>query len=174
MIPSIFLNASGCAVAADQGPRRWLLGLALHHLPRVVLAGLFVWSGAIKFADPAGFGQIVLAYDVLPPAWVSPTAILLPGLEWGAAGGLLLSMRWRQAGAVLTIGMLCVFMAAIASAWWRGLDVSCGCFTTEAHAGDDGNISTLGPLLLARNSVLVLLAAMVLHDFTGRRGRLMP
>jgi putative oxidoreductase len=60
--------------------------------------------------------------------------------------------RWRERGALALLFGLCgLFSLALASAWWRGLDITCGCF---GHADK----STALPLALARSVTLGLIA----------------
>ena len=35
---------------------------------------------------------------------------------------------WLEAGLILSAGMLAVFIVLTGQAWFRGLDISCGCF----------------------------------------------
>ena len=57
-------------------------------------------------------------------------SVYLPWLEI-AAGAALLGKRWRLGALLIVAGLLLVFMGALGSAWWRGVDVSCGCFGHE-------------------------------------------
>jgi hypothetical protein len=58
---------------------------------------------------------------------------------------------------------MCVFIAALASAWSRGLDISCGCFGRENATADF-------PLLLARDGALLLAAlAIAWHESSRLR-----
>ena len=117
--------------------RRWIeLGL------RLLLAGVFVYAGVGKLRDPAAFAADVAAFRLVPGGVSDLLAVYLPWLEV-LAGASLLGPRgraghggprtqgWRvlrRGGLVLLIGMLVVFTAALLSAAWRGLDLTCGCF----------------------------------------------
>ena len=60
-------------------------------------------------------------------------AYSLPWLELFA--GLFLIIDVLRRGAVLAAtGMTLVFIAAIGSGWWRGLDLHCGCFGNGIEA----------------------------------------
>ena len=73
-------------------------------------------------------------------------------------------MGWQRRGAALICGgLLLVFLAAIATALFRGLDISCGCFNTDGgHAvGLDLMwrdflllLACLPPLLAARGGLV--------------------
>ena len=140
-------------------PARWYLG------------ALFVGACLHKIADPGSFALDVATYDILPLALVNLTAIVLPWVEL-AAGGLLL-LGWRvRAGALLVAAMMALFVAALAVALARGLDMSCGCFASQGAAEDPISLLTvardLGWLALA---VFVLAYDRSLVGLDGLVGR---
>lgn len=102
---------------------------------RAIVAGVFLYAGAIKAWDPALFQLEIERYRLVSPtvAWLS--AAYLPYLEIFAAAALL-HRRFAQAGRLVIAALLIVFIVALASAWARGLDITCGCFgaTTAAAA----------------------------------------
>ena len=133
-------------------PARWYLG------------ALFVGACVHKIADPGSFALDVATYDILPLALVNLTAIVLPWVEL-AAGGLLL-LGWRvRAGALLVAAMMALFVAALAVALARGLDMSCGCFASQGAAEDPISLLTV-----ARDLGWLALAAFVLAYDRGLVG----
>lgn len=94
---------------------------------RFIVAGLFVYAGAIKLAQPDTFLGDIESYRMMPYQLAWLVAFYLPPLEILCGLGLLWS-KIRQASAVILIGLMLVFMAAISVAWLRGLDITCGCF----------------------------------------------
>ena len=94
---------------------------------RLMVAGLFVYAGAVKWLRPDAFLADIESYRMLPYwlAWL--TAFYLPPLEVVLGGALLARQTCRIARWVL-LGLIVVFMAALIQAWLRGLEVSCGCF----------------------------------------------
>ncbi len=96
-------------------------------IARVVLGGVLLVAGAIKVADPVTSEQAVRAYELLPRALEAPVGWGLPFLE--VALGLLLLIGFGTRIAAAAGGVLMVvFIAAVASAWARGLAIDCGCF----------------------------------------------
>ena len=94
---------------------RWILGM------------LFIYAGATKAMNPDGFVADLGRYQLLPELIVTPVSVYLPYLE--IVAGLALITGVYYLGALLLIkAMLLVFSAGLASAWWRGLDITCGCF----------------------------------------------
>jgi putative oxidoreductase len=112
---------------------------------RSVLAGLFFYAASLKLLDPATFQQDIYNFAILPWVLSGIAALYLPWLEIVAAGALFLG---RRAGAVLLLALMLVFTAAIALAWARGLEISCGCF--GATAGP-----TNYPLKLTENAAII-------------------
>ena len=114
---------------------------------RVLLAAVFVYAGATKMGDPAAFAQDVMAYRLLPGAVSHVLAYYLPWLEI-VAGLALLAPRWSRAGATVLATLMAGFTVTLASAWWRGLDITCGCFGGAGKA-DYGWLIAHDLLLLA-------------------------
>ena len=93
-----------------------------------LLGALFVYAGALKASDPARFFMEIEKYEIIPwrPATIA-SAFYLPWLE--IICGVAVVLRSLRIGAfLLVITMLLSFTAALAQAWIRGLDISCGCF----------------------------------------------
>ncbi len=96
-------------------------------LSRLVLAGVFLFAGALKAFDPQEFLLDVRSFQVLGDPWAACLAMGLPWLEIFCGIALLLG-GWTR-GACLVLGvLLVVFAAAFVQAWVRGIDVTCGCF----------------------------------------------
>ncbi|MFZ5799432.1 MAG: MauE/DoxX family redox-associated membrane protein [Thermodesulfobacteriota bacterium] len=111
--------------------RQWagvIRSLWLYRLVRWTLAGLFIWAGALKLADPPAFAVIIGDFGLVPGWSVMPLAFGLPVLEIAAAIGLIFDVRGSLA--VIT-GLLGIFIAILGYAIWLGLDIDCGCFGPE-------------------------------------------
>lgn len=102
---------------------------------RGYLAWLFIAACLHKIAHPASFALDIATYDILPVVLVHPLAIGLPWVELVAGLALVLGFRTRAA-ALAVSGMLVLFMVAIAIALAKGLDLSCGCFASQALEQD--------------------------------------
>ena len=129
--------------------RPWLATLA-----RLVLGGVFVVAGALKVPDPAAAVRAVRAYQLLPEPLVAPIAFGLPVVEIAVGLALLAGVVVRTA-ALASALLLVVFLAAVGSAWARGLQIDCGCFGTGGRvaAGE-----TAYPLEVLRDVGLLLVA----------------
>ena len=98
------------------------------------IGALFIYAGAIKVADPARFFNDLQNYDLLP--WRTASAALafyLPWLEIVSGVGMAVP-RFRAGAGVILSGLLVVFIGALAFAWARGLNISCGCFGETGEA----------------------------------------
>lgn len=126
---------------------------------RLSVGGIFIYASLDKLSNPSGFAQAIFHYRLLPLSLLHPMALLLPMLEMIIGLGLVLGLA-RRGSALLAAVLTVVFMAAIAIALSRGLDISCGCFNTEGgHA--------VGLDLLARDLILL---ALCLPPLLARQG----
>ena len=108
----------------------------LSTVSRLFLAGVWIWAGWPKITDLEGTVRSVRAFQLVPEAVIRPFAYGLPALELGLALLLLLGLGTRLA-AVVTAGLMVMFMFGIAMAWARGLSIDCGCFgNTGATVAD--------------------------------------
>jgi uncharacterized membrane protein YphA (DoxX/SURF4 family) len=103
---------------------------------RLYLGGVFIAACYHKILHPGTFALDVATYQFLPLWAVNAFAIVLPVVELIAGVMLVLGVRVRAAS-LLVAGMMIAFMVALAWALYQGLDMSCGCFASQAAAEDD-------------------------------------
>ncbi|MDQ8196261.1 MauE/DoxX family redox-associated membrane protein [Coraliomargarita sp. SDUM461004] len=103
------------------------------YIVRVILAGLFIYAGTIKFLQPDIFLSDIESYRMMPYALAWLVTFYLPPLEILCGLGLLLPKFRKPSGYLLLLLML-VFIITISVAWARGLNISCGCFGTSEEA----------------------------------------
>jgi uncharacterized membrane protein YphA (DoxX/SURF4 family) len=113
--------------------RRILSRPLLITLFRVALGAVFIVASLDKIQNPEAFATTIANYRVLPYTCINGIAIVLPWLEV-IIGTLLVLGVWVRAGTIIAWGLLLVFSTAISHALVRGLDISCGCFTTNPDA----------------------------------------
>ena len=94
---------------------------------RLVLGGVMLVAGALKVTDPETAAQAVRAYELLPASLAAPVGWGLPFLEIAIGLLLIIGFGVRASAAAAGVFMV-VFIAAVASAWARGLAIDCGCF----------------------------------------------
>lgn len=95
---------------------------------RWMLAGIFIYSGAVKLIDPTRFAEIIAGFGLLPATLIYPLAVLLPVIELVAGLGLIFTLRGSLPA--ITV-MLVVFIAVLLYGIHLGLDIDCGCFGPE-------------------------------------------
>jgi uncharacterized membrane protein YphA (DoxX/SURF4 family) len=121
---------------------------------RLLLGAVLAIAGALKLPDPAAAVRAVRAYRLLPEALVGPVAFGLPVLEV-AVGLALLAGVFMRTAAIASALLMVVFLAAVGSAWARGLQIDCGCF------GGGGQVAAgraAHPREVARDVGLLLVA----------------
>ena len=102
-------------------------------LGRLIVSATFILAALPKIQDPAAFASSVDGYRVVTGNLTVWIALALPWLEMVAGFGLLIPQIRRGSALVITL-LLIAFIVLHASAWARGLDISCGCF--RAHESD--------------------------------------
>jgi len=123
----------------DREKGRWLTHPMAGLMARLVLGGVFIYASLDKIRHPELFAEAVYNYQLSPEVAVNLVALWLPWLELLSGGLLVLGVWVRGSLAALGINLA------------RGLDIHCGCFTTQGS----------GPmtiLTLFRDALFLLLA----------------
>jgi uncharacterized membrane protein YphA (DoxX/SURF4 family) len=107
----------------------WLLRIC-----RLILGGIFLYASIDKIIHPAQFAQIVVNFKILPRSMVNIFAITLPWVE-AVTGVFLIAGFYEWASLTVVNGLTIAFMTTIAISLARGLNVTCGCFTTDPDVG---------------------------------------
>ena len=102
-------------------------------LLRVALGAVFIVASLDKIQNPDAFVTNIANYRLLPYTVINAIAIVLPWVEV-ITGTLLILGVWIRASTMIVWGLLLAFSVAISQALARGLDISCGCFTTNPVA----------------------------------------
>lgn len=128
---------------------------------QLAVAGIFIGACLSKIGAPELFALAVYRYRILPYAFINFVAIILPWIELTTGIGILLPRpKIRSTAALIIFGMLAVFTIAISMNLLRGIDVSCGCFSTRADAAGSSAWN------LVRNAVLLILSFIIWMDAT--------
>ncbi|MFZ0727407.1 MAG: cation diffusion facilitator family transporter [Desulfobacterales bacterium] len=101
---------------------------------RLLLGIMFLYACYDKILHPQAFAQAVYNYQILPDMAVNLTALVLPWLEL-LLGLCLVTGLWLPGATMASTGLLLVFIGALVFNHVRGLDIHCGCFSTETTAG---------------------------------------
>lgn len=129
-------------------------------IARLLLVAVFLFAALPKIQDPVAFagsidGFRVVSYDLA--VWI---ALLLPWLELVTGFGVLIPQIRRGSAVILAI-MLIGFIGLHASAWIRGLDISCGCFGVH----EDHNTPNYLWLILRNLGLLIACVCVLLQDW---------
>jgi uncharacterized membrane protein YphA (DoxX/SURF4 family) len=123
---------------------------------RLFLAYIFVSAGWPKLLDPVGTVRSVRGFQLLPEALVPAFGYALPVVELLIAA-LLVAGLFTRVAAVLTGGMMVMFLFGIISAWARGLSIECGCFGSSGSLVTDPVPGYIQDIV--RDTVFLLVAA---------------
>lgn len=135
------------------------VGTWFRHTLRVFIGGIFLWAGIEKAINPAAFANAIIQYRLTSEHAAAGLALYLPWLEIAVAAAIL-SRKLYLGGLALVGLMLTIFVGALASAAYRGLDISCGCF------GGNGQREIISALIL---DISLLAAVMILLADLRRR-----
>ena len=103
-------------------------------LIRLMLGATFLWAGLMKIPAIDIFAQTIRAFDILPLPFVNPLAIVLPWVEITSGVCLILGL-WTQSNALISLFLLLSFGIALSVNLYRGVEVSCGCFSLDGSGG---------------------------------------
>ena len=125
---------------------------------RIVLGVVLIYASIDKIIHPDAFAKLIGNYNVLPFGLENVVAIILPTLELIVGCCLILGIM-LDGSAIITAGMMIVFIFALSQAMIRGIDVSCGCFNvSEAEKG-----SQIGFRRIIEDIIFLGLSIMLLN-----------
>ena len=103
-------------------------------LCRVILGVILIYASIDKIVHPAEFAKVIGNYNVLPFGLENLLGIILPVLELLVGSCLILGIM-LDGSAIITAGMMTVFIIALSQAMIRGIDINCGCFKVTVENG---------------------------------------
>lgn len=103
---------------------------------RIVLGGIFIFSGTLKLIDPYKFASILYEYGILADLLIYPAAIILPLIEVIAGAGLLFNLKYSLE--IITL-MLLMFIGVLWFGILNNLNIDCGCFSSD-EINQQGNL----------------------------------
>jgi putative oxidoreductase len=128
----------------------------LQILARLVLGGIFIYASLDKIGHPLEFAKIINNYQILPGFLVTLPALVLPWLEL-LAGVLLIAGFWTRSAAWLLSSLLLAFILVLGVNAVRGIDVSCGCFSTSATDTENAFVLVFRDLLMLLPGLVIIL-----------------
>lgn len=101
---------------------------------RLFMGAVFLYASYDKILNPEAFAKAVYNYQILPDIAVNLAALLLPWLEF-LLGTCLVAGVWLPGATLISTGLMTLFIGVLSFNLMRGLDIHCGCFSTEATEG---------------------------------------
>ena len=101
---------------------------------RLFLGAVFIYASYDKILHPQAFAEAVYNYRILPDSLVNLTALVLPWLEL-ILGLCLAAGFWLPGATMISTGLFMAFIGALVFNQMRGLDIHCGCFSTQTTEG---------------------------------------
>ncbi len=122
---------------------RWAVGL------------IFVYASMDKLLHPSAFAVAIYNYKILPGSLINLVAITLPWVELVCGILLIIGLSSRAAALILSI-LLLIFFSALSISLYRGIDISCGCFSVSTTADKIGISYMVRDLLVLAMSLQIL------------------
>lgn len=122
----------------------------------MLLGAIFIFASYGKILDPGGFATIISNYQVLPENAVNITAVILPWVEMCAGLALVFGL-YVQGAALLVNLMMMIFITLFAYNWYRGLDISCGCFSLTAEKNGNLVLDMMRDMAILSTGIWVML-----------------
>ena len=121
---------AGCGVSF----MNTIKSLNLPFIFRIILGIVFIYASYEKILNPEGFSDNIHNFHITPAAVENLAALIIPWLEL-IVGLFLIFGVFLEGATSITIGLYIFFIIILSQAVFRGIDVHCGCFKTEADAG---------------------------------------
>ena len=99
---------------------------------RVILGCIFIYGSYDKILDPGKFARDIANYHIIPLGFENSIAIILPWLELLIGLGLIAGIM-VDGSAVISGGLLMIFIVLILQAILRGFNIECGCGLKEGE-----------------------------------------
>ncbi len=99
---------------------------------RVLMGAWFVYAGGLKIFGSGldGFVVDIENYKLVTGGLAVAAAYIIPWVEVVAGICFMLGILRKGAWWAM-LGLVLAFTVSVGSAWWRGLDISCGCLGSD-------------------------------------------
>ena len=121
---------------------------------RLFLGAMFMYASLDKINAPETFSGDIRAYQIIPFGLENSVAIILPWLELLIGIGLVIGVM-VDGSALISMGLLVVFIIAISSAILRGINIECGCGLKEGEV--------VGTQKLLENTIFFLMGLFIVN-----------
>ena len=112
----------------------FIRSLNLPFIFRLILGIIFIYASYEKILDPAAFSKNIHNYHITPVGVENLAALIIPWIELIIGVFLILGV-FLEGSTSIIIALLVLFIIILSQAYFRGIDVHCGCFKNVADAG---------------------------------------
>ncbi|MBF0210620.1 MAG: DoxX family membrane protein [Desulfamplus sp.] len=113
---------------------------------RILMGIIFLYASYDKILNPEAFAKAVFNYQILPDIAVNIGALVLPWLEL-LIGLSLVAGIWLEGSTIISTSLMLIFIGSLIFNQIRGLDIYCGCFSTDATQGKAGMLIIIRDML---------------------------
>lgn len=145
----------------NKSVKKGFLGNWIKIALRLIVGGIFFYSGFLKLRNPQEFADSIFTFQLLSGLLIAPLALALPLLE--IIVGVMLFIGWKVRPAAFSVFLLTIIFAlTLTQAIIRGLEVDCGCFGS-------GEPSTLKTWVSLGRGILLMAAAAWIYGLAFPR-----
>ncbi len=101
---------------------------------RLIVGMIFIYASYDKIINPIDFSDNIHNYHITPIFVENLAALIIPWVELIVGISLILGV-FLDGAVSITIALLIFFIFILSQAVFRGIDVHCGCFKSEADIG---------------------------------------
>ena len=111
----------------------------IYDFSRLVVGLVFIFASLSKISDPLAFSNIIDNYHVTPVYFNNLVALFLPWIELFIGLGLIFDI-YTETCSTLSIILLLWFIFILSLAYYRGININCGCFSVEQGSSSSSDI----------------------------------
>ncbi|HQY20908.1 MAG TPA: MauE/DoxX family redox-associated membrane protein [Ignavibacteria bacterium] len=138
---------------------------------RVIVGGVFIYASLDKLMNQEEFSRAIYNYKFLPEVFVNIFAIVMPYLELFCGILLILGIFKGGSSFIITV-MLLMFIIALSQAYFRGLDISCGCFSLETVSQKSDILQRIFEDILLILSSIIIFTQSLKPDITNNKNNI--
>ncbi len=139
----------------------------IYHILRLLLGALFIYASVDKIANPQTFAQAIFNYQILPDYLINIIALLLPWVEL-LSGCCLIINRWVSGSSFIITILLTGFLSSIFYNLSRGLNISCGCFSTNIEEDAISNLTLYRDILFLAMAFYLFVLTFFKEQMAGK------
>jgi putative oxidoreductase len=121
---------------------------------RLIIGFVFIYASVYKIANPEEFAKNIANYRILPLFLINFVAIFLPWLELIMGLFIIFGIFIKSTSYLLVICMS-VFTFLVLITILRGIDINCGCFSSDINSTPIGWKKFFENILLLLISIIL-------------------